>query len=131
MEAVIDLLSKDGWSEDGATENTSFRLSSLAYGGGPVVKLGGRVRLKKNGWKVTVGKRTTCFYRKPENPETIPGTGRLAGRRVCTFKDWEQTNIPTKNVEAIRVFLADIPERMARMMVKYVTRKHKGTEQHI
>ena len=110
MKEVVALLLEDGWTENGVTQQTSFRLSSFAYGGGPVVNLGGRLRLQKGDWKVTVGKRTTCFYRKPENPETIPGAGRLAGTRVYTFRDWEQTNIPTKDIEGIKRFIADIPE---------------------
>jgi hypothetical protein len=107
---VIDLLLKDGWTEDGATRPNSFRLSSLAYGGGPVVKLGNRVRLRKGSWKVTVGKRTTCFYQKPDNPETMAGIGRLAGKQVYTFKDWRQINIPTKDVERIKSLLRELED---------------------
>ena len=110
--AVVVLLLEDGWAENGVTQQTSFRLSSFAYGGGPIVNLGGRVRLQKGDWKVTVGERTTCFYRKPENPETIAGTCRLAGKQVYTFRDWEQPNIPTKDVERIKAFISDIPERI-------------------
>ena len=107
MEAVIKLLREQGWIDNGTTQVESYRTASLAYGGGLVIKLGGRVRLWKGLWKVTVGKRTVCFYRKPDNPETLVGTGRLnAGRRVYTFRDWEQTNIPTKDLDGIRAFIA-------------------------
>jgi len=109
MNTVIDLLAANGWFEDGTTHLESYRTASLAYGGGSIVRLGGRIRLKKGDWRVTIGKRTVCFYRKPENPEYVIGTGRLnAGMKVYTFKDWEQTNIATKNVEGIRAFITQI-----------------------
>lgn len=107
MKAVIDLLLKEGWVENGTTQIFSYRTASRAYGGGSLVTLGGRIRLQKGDWKVTVGKRTTCFYRKPENPETISGAGRLAGTRVYTFRDWEQTNFHTKDIEGIKRFIAE------------------------
>ena len=110
MKVVIDLLIENGWTDNGVTQSVSYKTASLAYGGGSLVNLGGRIRLQKGDWKVTVGKRTVCFYRKPENPETVIGTGRLAGRRVYTFRDWEQTNIPTKDLEAIRAFIAQMSQ---------------------
>lgn len=107
MKAVIELLRKDGWTDNGVTQPVEYKTASPAYGSGSLVKLGGRIRLQKGDWRVTVGKRTVCFYRKPENPETVVGTGRLnAGRKVYTFRDWEQTNIPTKDLEQIKAFIA-------------------------
>lgn len=106
MEKVLELLLQNGWVEDGTTRLQSFRTASLAYGGGSIVTLGGRIRLKNGDWSVTVGKRTTCFYRKPENPETVQGRGRMmAGRKVYTFRDWEQHNIPTKNIGDIEAYI--------------------------
>jgi len=105
---VIALLLGNGWVENGLTQRTSYRTASFAYGGGSVVSLGGRVRLQRGDYKVTIGERTTCFYRKPENPETIAGAGRLAGKRVYTFRDWEQTNIRTKDIEQIKKFIVGL-----------------------
>ena len=105
MEEVIKFLLENGWEEDGTTRLQSFRTHSLAFGGGPVVTLGGRIRLKKGDNKVTVGKRTTCFFRKPDNPETVPGQGRMAGRTMYTFRDWPMTNIPTKDIETIKSYI--------------------------
>ena len=111
MKDVIELLLKEGWSEKGATQSQSYRSASLAYGGGSLVKLGGRIRLARGQWRVTVGKRTTCFYRKPETPEYVIGTGQTnLGRKVYTFRDWEQTNIPTNDIERIKAFLGEIPQ---------------------
>ena len=111
MKEVLELLLQNGWVEDGTTRLQSFRTASPAYGGGSVVTLGGRIRLKREDWSVTVGKRTTCFYRKPENPETLQGRGRMAGRKVYTFRDWEQNNMPTKNIEDIKAFILSLVKR--------------------
>jgi len=106
MEAVLKLLRERGWAEDGATQSVSYKTASAAYGGGSVVQLDGRTRLQKGQWKVTVGKRTTCFYRRPANPEYVIGTGKSnLGRKVYTFRDWEQVNIPTKDLVQIVSFL--------------------------
>lgn len=104
-DAVIALLKQDGWLDTGATSMESYRTASPGYGGGSIVTLGGRQRFQNGRWSVTVGERTTCFYRKPEDPESIAGRGRLAGTRVYTFRDWEGENIPTKDIEAIKAFL--------------------------
>ena len=108
MEEVIKFLLENGWEEDGTTRLQSYRLSSFAFGGGPIVTLGGRIRLKKGNTKVTVGKRTTCFFKKPENPETVPGRGRMFGRNLYTFRDWEMTNIPTKDMELIENYVKKV-----------------------
>ncbi len=105
MEEVIKLLLENGWEEDGTTMAQSFRTHSFAFGGGPIARVGGRIRLKKGDNKVTVGKRTTCFFRKPENPKTVPGQGRMAGRTMYTFNDWPMTNISTKDIEQIKEYI--------------------------
>jgi len=105
---VVALLKEDGWVEDGATQQAAYKTASPAYGGGSVVKTGGRLRLRKGDWSATVGKRTVCFSRKPENPETL--TGRF-GKQVYTFRDWMQVNMPTKDLEHIRAFIAPLGEQ--------------------
>jgi len=79
---------------DGETRTESYRTHSIAYGGGPIVTTGGRQRLEKAGLKMTVGLNTLCLFRKPENPETIAGQGRMAGKTLYTFRDWPMQNIP-------------------------------------
>lgn len=107
MEEVIEILKEYGFIDSGTTRINSFRTASHGHGGGSVVTLGGRLRFTRGNWLITVGKRTTCISLKPDEPETIPGRGRLIGQDVMTFRDWIQVNIPTKNVEEIRKYLAD------------------------
>lgn len=80
MEKVIELLKEYGFTESGTTRLNSFRTTSYVYPGGSVITLGGRLRFTRGNWIVTVGKRTTCISLKPDNPEAIPGRGRLIGR---------------------------------------------------
>lgn len=108
MDQVIDVLTKHGWVEDGVTIRQSYRTHSFAFGGGPIVHTGGRRRFKKGDWKVTVGKRTVCFFKKPESPSAIAGRGPLAGKKVFTFEDWDQRNFPTKDIAEIEKFLVTL-----------------------
>ena len=104
LEQLITALKSNGWDEAGETRVESFRTHSLAFGGGPIVRTGGRSRFVKAGLNMTVGLNTICIYRKPESPETIAGRGRLAGQRVPTFSDWYMSNIPVTKQD-----LEDIP----------------------
>jgi hypothetical protein len=105
MNEVIEILKQNGFTEAGATRIQSYRTHSFAFGGGPIVTTGGRLRFTKGNWIVTVGKRTVCFSHRPDNPETMPGRGPLIGKKVMTFRDWEQKNFPTKEIEEIKKFI--------------------------
>lgn len=104
LERLVETLLRDGWVESGQTRTETYRTHSLAYGGGPLIHAGGRRRFTKEGITLTLGLNTICIYRKPEDPETIAGQGRLAGTRVYTFNDW-----PMKNIEIQRQALEDLP----------------------
>ena len=107
QDRVIKMLVRRGFITDGMTRSETYKIvtqSSYPLAGG-LVTTGGKPRFKKGKWKVGVGKVTTVIYRRPEKPDTVTGTGRMAGRRVMTFKDWEMYNIPTKEVEKIRAKL--------------------------
>lgn len=110
LEQLITALKKNGWGEAGETKVETFRTHSLAFGGGPLVRTGGRRRFNKGEVKMTVGKNTICIYRRPENPETLAGRGRLAGQRVLTFSDWYMTNITVtkQDLEDIPAMLQEI-----------------------
>jgi len=101
----IEALMAKGWGVNGQTRVESYRTRSFAYGGGQIVTTGGRMRLEKGGIKLTIGLNTICVYRRPENPDTIPGRGRLAGKVVYTFQDW-----PMRNISITKQQLEDIPE---------------------
>lgn len=109
MDEVIELLIKNGFAESGATRVQRYQTASFAFGGGSIVTTGGRLRFTKGNWIVTVGKKTTCFSLKPDNPETIPGRGPFIMRRVMTFRDWKQDNFPTKDIETIRKYMQSNP----------------------
>jgi hypothetical protein len=93
---IIELLKLQEWEEDGQSQSL--------IPGGYILK----PRFKKGNWKIVVGKMTTTIYLKPDNPETMPGAGRLAGQKVLTFRDWQTTNIPTKDIDAITEKLKSI-----------------------
>jgi hypothetical protein len=69
---VNDLIQKliiNGWQEDGQTSIETMRIPTLnapVFGnsGGKLITIGGRLRMKKQDWYVTIGKRTTNFYQK-------------------------------------------------------------------
>lgn len=69
MDEIIEKLTQDGWKPAGSTNIESVRVPTRAsplYGksGGVVATFGGRIRMAKADWFVTIGKRTTFFYRK-------------------------------------------------------------------
>lgn len=101
-ERVIELLKSMGWQDAGFTPIQSYRTTTIAFSGS-IVTLGGRVRLRKQKWTVTIGERTTIFSLKPDNPETIKGQGRMAGKTLFTFRDWEQYRFNTKDVEGLKL----------------------------
>jgi len=105
---VIKFLIDAGWVEAGVTRMESYRTHSLAYGGGSIVTTGNKPRFKKGDWTVTVGMRTTTFFKKPANPESIPGRGPMAMKQVYTFRDWETRNFPTKDINSIKGFALNI-----------------------
>lgn len=107
---LIEALIAIGWCLNGETRIESYRTHSFAYGGGPIVTTGGRQRLEKAGLKMTVGLNTLCLYRKPENPETIVGQGRMAGKALYTFRDW-----PMQNISLNRHALENIPALLERI----------------
>ncbi len=110
LEAFLKALFDKGWEMAGQTPIHSYKAASLAYGGGPLVTIGGRQRFVKGDLKMTVGLNTLCLYRKPQNPETIMGQGRMAGRTLYTFRDW-----PMQNIEIKRIDLEDIPALLKRI----------------
>lgn len=107
---LIDYLVANGWESDGETFSERYRLiTKKSYPlAGAEVTTGGKPRLRKNGWKIGVGARTTVLYRRPENPETITGTDRMAGRRVMTFQDWEMYNFNTREPDQIKAKLKEL-----------------------
>jgi len=85
---VIELLQAFGWEEDGHSREQHFKVithQSYPLAGG-LMTLGGRPRLKRGAWKVTVGKVTTYFYK--------PGPG--------DFYSWEGHRVPTKDFEEVQ-----------------------------
>jgi len=108
---IISYLRVSGWEEDGETYSQTYKLiTAKSYPlAGALVTTGGKPRFKKADWKIGVGPNTTIIYRKPPNPETIKGAGRMAGRDLLTFKDWESYTFKTRDVEAIREKLEQIP----------------------
>jgi hypothetical protein len=78
MKKVVNGLLELGWSEDGYTQADIFRLpthDAPVYGGigGKLITLGNRLRLKRGIYRVTIGKRKTCFYTstKIEKPTDV------------------------------------------------------------
>lgn len=106
----IEALLEVGWTFNGHTKIESYRSHSFAFGGGPIITTGGRQKLEKDGLHMTVGLNTICLYRKPDNPETITGQGRMAGRKLYTFRDWQMQNIEIKRAD-----LEDIPKLLNRI----------------
>lgn len=93
-EDVLTMLSAHGFAPDGFTDTQTVRIPTVrapVFGGigGELATFGGRKRFKRDDLKVTVGKRTTYFYRV-KNKRLDLDFGK-------SFK--------TKNVEAIHMFL--------------------------
>lgn len=70
----IAALEQAGFVDDGETRSETVRIGTTkspilnrGKSGGEIRTFGGRKRLKLPGtqWKVTVGKRTVCFYKTP------------------------------------------------------------------
>jgi len=104
-EKVIELLKSMGWQDAGFTPVQSYRTTTIAFPG-PIVTMGGRVRLRRQKWTVTVGERTTVFSLKPDNPERIGRSG------FYTYRDWEQYRFNTKDLESISLKAQEIEERL-------------------
>ena len=102
---VIELLKSMGWQDAGFTPVKSYRTTTIAFSG-PIVTLGGRVRLRKERWTVTVGERTTVFSLKPDNPERVGRSG------VYTYRDWEQYRYNTKDLTGIEKKALEIKGRL-------------------
>lgn len=88
VQEIVAMLESRGWSVNGHTPSETVRIPTTrapVFGGlgGEVRTFGGRIRLAKNDRRVTVGPRTTCFY-------------RMDGKNACEFD-----NVPTKDSDAI------------------------------
>lgn len=107
---LINYLVANNWVEDGQTYSERYRLiTAKSYPlAGAEVTTGGKPRFKKGNWKIGVGPNTTVIYRKPGNPETIAGVGRMAGRRILTFHDWEMYNFKTRDLAQIEAKLGEL-----------------------
>lgn len=97
---VETLLTAHGFAADGFTDSQTVRIPTVrapVFGGigGELATFGGRKRFARNGLKVTVGKRTTYFYRV-ENKQLDPNFGK---------------RFNTSDVDAIRSFLESMQEK--------------------
>lgn len=75
QETVITALIDQQWIEDGHTRSSSYKMmtqSSYPHAGGGIVRSGGRPRLRKANWKVSVGERTTYFYQPSGEGQSFP-----------------------------------------------------------
>jgi hypothetical protein len=70
-DAIVAALLRLGWVEDGRTRSETVRVPTIGnpcFGGigGEIRTFGGRVRylLPATAWRITVGPRTTCLYKK-------------------------------------------------------------------
>lgn len=75
LATVVALLEARGWLAAGGTSNPPTHIARIPgsrYVGRPGSE---RQRLRKGNWRVTVGSRTTCFYRVVEG-EAIFEPGR-------------------------------------------------------
>ena len=102
-ERVIELLKGMGWQDAGFTPIQSYRTTTRAFPGS-VVTLGGRVRLRKQKWTVTIGEKTTIFSLKPDNPERVGASG------FYTYRDWEHYKFNTRDLEDIKIKAQEIAE---------------------
>jgi len=98
VKAAIELLLSMGWQMDGQTRTETVRIPtsrSPLFGGigGEIRTFGGRTRLSRGDRRrVTVGKRTTCFY-------------VLVEKEARDF-----VSVDTKDIERIRTLAADLKE---------------------
>ena len=89
---VIATLLENNWYDDGLTAARQYKIitqDSYPLAGG-TIKQGGKPRMKKCDWKVSVGKRTTYFYRREKGKP---------------YYEWEGKGFPTKNIDDIIVFI--------------------------
>lgn len=68
VEETVTMLEGRGWVVNGNTPSETVRIPTMrapVFGGigGELRTFGGRIRLAKGDRRVTVGPRTTCFYR--------------------------------------------------------------------
>lgn len=96
VNGVIELLNASGFVADGFTDSQTVRIPTVrspVFGGigGELATFGGRRRFKRDSLKVTVGKRTTYFYRVM-GKQLDPDFGK---------------RFDTKDLEAIRRFVSD------------------------
>ena len=94
VEVMVGLLSERGFRADGFTDSQTVRIPTVrapVFGGigGEVATFGGRRRFKRDSLKVTVGKRTTYFY-KVIDKQLDPDFGK---------------RFNTKDTDAVRSFL--------------------------
>jgi len=92
VETIIQMLQGRGWILDGETRAETVRVPTMrapvsnhGKSGGELRTFGGRTRLAKDDRRVTVGARTTCFY-------------RLKGKEPVDFD-----RVSTKDIESIFV----------------------------
>ena len=100
MQAAIQALATAGFSPDGATFSSEYRMPTkasplLGVSGGELAKFGGRQRFAREGTdlRATVGARTTCLYRHHPGAE---------------YPVEVLANIQTKNVDEIRQALQQV-----------------------
>lgn len=98
---ITMLCLNNGFEENGSTKTGHVKIitkDSYPFAGA-LATFGGRLRLKstKSNWKVTIGKRTTCFY------------------QVENQQGFNFTNFPTKNVEKISQFLQALENALAEL----------------
>lgn len=96
---ITRLCLNNGFEADGSTKTEPVKFitkDSYPLAGAPAI-FGGRLRLRdsKSNWKVTIGKRTTCFY-------------RVEKHRSGNFK-----NFPTKNIDEVSLFLQTLETESA------------------
>jgi hypothetical protein len=109
QEQVIELLIQNGWQCNGNTYAESYKIiTAKSYPlAGVIITTGGKPKFDKNGWTACVGKRTTTFYKKPNNPERYaPVKTNLKG--YYTFQDWNTESIPTKDINRIQINLCEV-----------------------
>jgi hypothetical protein len=110
LDLVIMLILSYGFVDDGNTMIETYKIiTQNSYPlPGAIVTAGGRKRFKNGEWKVTIGKFTTYFYKIPENPDTVKGQGRLAGKAVMTGRDWITFRFRTKDMKEIENKLSEL-----------------------
>lgn len=106
---VIELLIQDGWQPNGTTYADSYKIiTAKSYPlAGAIITTGGKPKYEKNGWTVCVGKRTTTFYKRPEQIEHYPAT-RANLNGYINFEKWQMDSIPTKDIDKIQIKMRSV-----------------------